>query len=98
MIPNVSAKFAKQQLLPDLLRHAQPITKESQLQTATQIWFIHNCVGQINAQLASQDEELVLNLLALMDGFKASELEEISEAAFSMDPKIRYNIGISQEK
>jgi len=34
----------------------------------------------------------------MMDAFKASENEEISEAAFYTDPKVKYNISVSAEK
>jgi len=33
-----------------------------------------------------------------MDQFKSSEIEEISEAAFEVDVKIKYNIGIIDPK
>jgi len=34
----------------------------------------------------------------MMDEFKASEEEKISEAAFYTDTKVKYNIGVTAEK
>ena len=62
------------------------------------MYFINNCVALINDHLTFQDEELALNLLHLMDEFKASDDEKISEAAFFSDTRVKYNIGVTTEK
>jgi len=95
ILPNCSVKFFKNNYLPDLLRHSQSLASgsDTNLQVKTQAFFISHSIELINEHLTYQDEDLALSLMNMIDVFKCSEFEEISEAAFDVDNRIKYNIG-----
>lgn len=80
------------------MKYAQPIKKDSNLQIASQIYFIENSISLINDQLTHQDEDLAMSLMNHIDFFKGLEDEKfhaICDAAFAKDLKISYNITIN---
>lgn len=63
------------------------------LQIKTLTHFIKHSAILINDHLAYQDEELAMHLFNMMDVFKSSGIDSVSDAAFEADMKIKYNIG-----
>ena len=68
------------------------------LQIKTQVFFLIETVPMLNEHLTYQDEEMGLSLITIVDQFKSIEDDsfkgaiELSDAAFSVDEKISYNI------
>ena len=90
LIPHFSAKFFKPQILGDMLKHLDP---ESKLQKATQIYFLQHSIEMINDHLTYQDEELALNLMNSLDILKNCDDQQVSDAAFEVDDRMKFNIG-----
>lgn len=96
LVGNCSVKQFKSLYLPDLMRHGDINAEDCAV--ATRVYFIKNSIDLINTHLTYRDQELVLQLLSFIDQFKCSDNEEISEAAFETDIKVKFNIGISGER
>ena len=95
----MTVKYVKQNLLNDLMKYsAQIIEEESNLQPTTQIYFVLHTIPVINDHLTYQDEELALNLINIIDTLKNLDEDAgpkstlISDAAFSVDESISFNI------
>ena len=73
-----------------MLKHLDP---ESKLQKATQIYFLQNSIEMINDHLTYQDEELALNLMNSLDILKNCDDQQVSDAAFEVDDRMKFNIG-----
>mmetsp|Transcript_16750 Transcript_16750/g.28451 ORF Transcript_16750/g.28451 Transcript_16750/m.28451 type:complete len:735 (+) Transcript_16750:1120-3324(+) len=69
------------------------------LQVATQAYFLTHTVRALNHHLTSQDEELALSLITIIDQFKSLDEDacpgalQLSDAAFAVDERISFNVG-----
>jgi len=96
LVGNCSVKQFKTLYLPDLMKHGE--LQSDDCAVATKVYFIKHSNELINTHLTFKDQELVLQLLCFIDQFKCSDNEEISEAAFESDLKIKFNIGIKGDR